>query len=64
MDNKELILKSALDLFYAKGYDAVGVQEIVDKAGISKQLYITILEASWDFCRICWRQDIRSLKAG
>ena len=22
MDNKELILKSALDLFYAKGYDA------------------------------------------
>ena len=36
MDNKELILKSALDLFYAKGYDAVGVQEIVDKAGISK----------------------------
>ena len=36
MDNKELILKSALDLFYAKGYDAVGVQETVDKAGISK----------------------------
>ena len=36
MDNKELILKSALDLFYAKGYDAVGVQEIVDKDGISK----------------------------
>lgn len=36
MDNREMILKSALDLFYAKGYDAVGVQEIVDRAGISK----------------------------
>lgn len=36
MDNRELILQSALDLFYAKGYDAVGVQEIVDKAGITK----------------------------
>ena len=36
MDNKELIKKSALNLFYARGYDAVGVQEIVDRAGITK----------------------------
>ena len=36
MDNRELIVQSALELFYARGYDAVGVQEIVDKAGISK----------------------------
>ena len=36
MENKELIMKCALDLFYAKGYDAVGVQEIVDKAGVTK----------------------------
>ncbi len=32
MDNKEKILRCALDLFYAKGYDAVGVQEIAEKA--------------------------------
>ncbi len=32
MDNKELIKKSALNLFYARGYDAVGVQEIVNTA--------------------------------
>ncbi|HJD37831.1 MAG TPA: TetR family transcriptional regulator, partial [Candidatus Blautia ornithocaccae] len=32
MDNRELLLDAALDLFYAKGYDAVGVQEIVDRA--------------------------------
>ena len=29
-------MECALDLFYAKGYDAVGVQEIVEKAGITK----------------------------
>ena len=36
IDNRELILDAALDLFYAKGYDAVGVQEIVDRAGVTK----------------------------
>lgn len=36
MDNKEKILMSALELFYTKGYDAVGVQEIADKSGITK----------------------------
>lgn len=36
MDNRERILESALNLFHARGYDAVGVQEIVDTAGISK----------------------------
>ena len=28
MDNRETILETALDLFYTRGYDAVGVQEI------------------------------------
>ena len=36
MDNREVILKTALKLFCARGYDAVGVQEIVDQAGITK----------------------------
>jgi AcrR family transcriptional regulator len=36
MDNRENILQCALDLFYVKGYDAAGVQEIVDAAGITK----------------------------
>lgn len=36
MDNRELILNAALDLFYARGYDAVGVQEIVERAGVTK----------------------------
>lgn len=36
LDTKEIILQSALDLFYTKGYDSVGVQEIADNAGITK----------------------------
>ena len=36
MDNRETILNTALELFCNRGYDAVGVQEIVDKAGVTK----------------------------
>jgi len=36
MDNRSLILKCALDLFAARGYDAVGVQEIAEAASITK----------------------------
>jgi AcrR family transcriptional regulator len=36
MDNRSTILERALELFAAKGYDAVGVQEIVDASGITK----------------------------
>jgi len=36
MDNRSHILKCALNLFSAHGYDAVGVQEIVANAGITK----------------------------
>lgn len=36
MDNREKILESALDLFFTKGYDAVGVQEIAERSGVTK----------------------------
>ena len=36
MENREKLLETALLLFYEKGYDAVGVQEIVDRAGVTK----------------------------
>jgi len=36
VENREMIMQCAKTLFYAKGYDAVGVQEIVDKAGVTK----------------------------
>ncbi len=36
MDNRLKLLDCALDLFAARGFDAVGVQEIVDAAGVTK----------------------------
>jgi len=36
MENKEKILHCALQLFSSRGYDAVGVQEICEKSGITK----------------------------
>lgn len=36
IDNRNNILQCAKQLFYARGYDAVGVQEIVKEAGITK----------------------------
>jgi AcrR family transcriptional regulator len=35
-DNRSGILGVALQLFAARGYDAVGIQEIVDQAGVTK----------------------------
>jgi len=36
MENREIILEAALNLFYTRGYDAVGVQEIAERSGITK----------------------------
>jgi AcrR family transcriptional regulator len=36
MDNRQQILQQALTLFAARGYDAVGVQEICTAAGVTK----------------------------
>ena len=36
MDNRSSILANALQLFASRGYDAVGVQEIVTAAGVTK----------------------------
>lgn len=36
MENREALLDSALTLFSSRGYDAVGIQEIVDTVGVTK----------------------------
>jgi TetR/AcrR family transcriptional regulator len=36
MDSRPQLLARALELFASRGYDAVGVQEIVDAAGVTK----------------------------
>jgi TetR/AcrR family transcriptional regulator len=36
MDNRSLFIRSACQLFANRGYDAVGVQELVDNVGVTK----------------------------
>jgi AcrR family transcriptional regulator len=36
MNNREKILEKSIELFATKGFDAVGVQEIVESAGVTK----------------------------
>jgi TetR/AcrR family transcriptional regulator len=36
MENRDTLMQCALDLFAARGYDAVGIQEIVDRGGVTK----------------------------
>jgi TetR/AcrR family transcriptional regulator len=36
MENRDILLDRALTLFSSRGYDAVGIQEIVDSAGVTK----------------------------
>lgn len=36
MENREKIIECALELFFHRGYDAVGIQEICQSAGITK----------------------------
>jgi len=36
VDTKQLIIKTASDLFYQKGYNLIGINEIIEKTGIAK----------------------------
>ncbi len=36
MDNKQILLDRALEFFSQRGYDAVGVREVVEAAGVTK----------------------------
>ena len=61
MENRMLIMECAKELFYEKGYDAVGVQEIVDRARITQptlyyyfgsklRLLRTLMDTKFDVC--------------
>ena len=62
MENKERIMECALDLFYAKGYDAVGVQEIVEKAGITKPTLYYYFGSKLGLLKPFWRRIIRKFR--
>lgn len=59
MDNKEKILQCALELFYARGYDAVGVQEIAETAGVTKPTLYYYFGSKKDCWKHCWRLNMQ-----
>ena len=61
MDNKEKILQCALDLFYAKGYDAVGVQDIAEKAGVTKPTLYYYFGSKYGLLETLLNDKLRSL---
>ncbi len=49
-DDKKLnILQKGLEIMYEKGYNATGIQEIVDSAGIPKGSFYNYFESKEDF---------------
>lgn len=69
MDNRTLLLQCAKELFCARGYDAVGVQEIVERAGLTKPtLYYyfgnklgvlrTLMEVKYEELRVAVKRAI------
>ena len=47
--NKERILEAGLDLLYAKGYNATGIQDIADAAGVPKGSFYNYFKSKEDF---------------
>lgn len=63
MDNREKILNCALELFHARGYDAVGVQEIAEMAGVTKPTLYYYLETNEAFWRRSFPGNMHSFAA-
>ena len=55
MDNRARLLDCAQDLFAARGYDAVGVQEIVEAAGVTKPTLYHYFDTNAACSKRCWK---------
>ena len=61
-DTKQRILEKSLELFSAKGYDAVSVGEIAKAVGIKHPRFTTISPASRRFLMPSWNQRLPTTK--
>ncbi|MFO8050494.1 MAG: helix-turn-helix domain-containing protein [Thermoplasmatota archaeon] len=52
-DMKERILKSAFELFSSKGYDKVSLNDVVEKAGVSKGGLFHYFDSKYSLARDC-----------
>jgi len=57
MDNRQNLLNCALRLFSQRGYDAVGVQEIVEAAGVTKPTMYHYFESKRGLLEELLRQE-------
>ena len=64
MDNRMNILQKALQLFYEKGYDAIGVQEIADAAGVTKPTLYHYFGSKYGLLEAVAREDYVQLRDG
>ena len=64
MDNRMNILEKALHLFYEKGYDAIGVQEIADAAGVTKPTLYHYFGSQYGLLQAVAMEGYADLKAG
>lgn len=49
-DTRDKIIQTASELFYQKGYNLVGINEIIDKAGIAKATLYSHFKSKEDLC--------------
>ena len=64
MDNRMNILQKALQLFYEKGYDAIGVQEIADAAGVTKPTLYHYFGSKYGLLEAVARENYVQLRDG
>lgn len=64
MDNRKNILGKALQLFYEKGYDAIGVQEIADAAGVTKPTLYHYFGSKYGLLQAVALEGYADLKTG
>jgi len=49
-NTKELIIDTASELFYQKGYNLIGINEIIEKSGIAKATLYNHFKSKEDLC--------------
>ena len=64
MDNRMNILEKALHLFYEKGYDAIGVQEIADAAGVAKPTLYHYFGSKYGLLEVLLEHELSGFLSG
>lgn len=58
---RELLLKTALDLFYRQGVNNTGISQIIDEAGVARASFYNSFKSKDDLVKACIHQYSRQL---